>query len=299
MSSEEPTNIEARPDSAAFAARRRAAERGLALLDAPPWEERAREVMLLMVRPPRASSDSMWEDDPAILALPPAYWLLLEAEDARTLPEPWHEALARHGLRRTREAGPNPADLTDLTDLTVLTIEGYSALLEATTRRALEARWSVRHATVLHDPLSRHEGFGLAAGRVPVDALERIVRPLFLQAHAALDALPLTVAGALVVAGEAAAAVTRLAWLMEEGAYPPAEWLHAAARDTRLGRRLRPWLEALPQAATGEAGARQRVLQAAPTVLEELQAALRPDFSNRDWLQDPEAYSLRPPRQRG
>ena len=266
-----------------------AAERGLALLDDPPWEERAREIMLLMVRPPRASGASQWADDPAVLALTPAYWLLLEAQDARTLPEPWREALARHGLGRVREAGA---------ELTVLTLEGYAALLEATTRRALEARWSVRHATAIHDPLGRHEGFGLAAGRVPADALERIARPLYLQAYAALDALPLAVAGALVIAGEAAAAVTRLAWLLEEGAYPPAEWLPAAALETHLGRRLRPWLETLPHVGAGEAAALRSAVQIAPTILEELEAALRPHFADRGWLQDPETYALRPPRER-
>ena len=287
---EEPASEAVAPEPARREAWTEAAERGLALLDEPPWDERAREVMLLMVRPPRASSSSQWADDSAMLALTPAFWLLLEARDARTLPEPWREALARHSLRRVREAG---------IELTVLTIEGYAALLEATTRRALEARWSVRHAAAIHDPLGRHEGFGLAAGRVPADALERITRPLYLQAYAALDALPLAVAGALVIAGEAAAAVTRLAWLLEEGAYPPAEWLPAAALETRLGRRLRPWLETLPQAGAGEAAALRSATQTAPTVLEELTTALRPHFADREWLQDPETYALRPPRDRG
>ena len=277
---------EVAPERAGPDPRARAAERGLALLDEPPWLERAREVTLLMVRPPRAE----WAEDPALLALTPAYWLLLDAHDASTLPEPWRDALVRHGLRRMRDADA---------ELTVLTSEGCAVLLEATTRRALEARWSVRHAVAVHDPLGRHEGLGLAAGRLPADALERIARPLYLQAYAALDALALAVGGALVVAGEAAGAVARLAFLIEEGAYPPPEWLHAAARETRLGRRLRPWLEALPQVAAGDAGALRGAAQAAPTILDALEAALRPHFADRAWLQDPEQFALRPPRERG
>jgi hypothetical protein len=263
--------------------RNQAAQRGLELIAAPPWAELERELTLLLVRPPRDE----WADDPALLEMTPAFWLLLDGADARTLPEPWREPLVRDSLRRVRD----PA-----TELTVLTLEGCAALLEASNRRALEARWTVRHAEAIHDPLARYDSLGRAAGRLPVDALERVMRPLYLQAFAALDALPHARAGALVAAGEAAGATGRLACLLEEGSYPPLEWLALATRETRLGRRLRPWLDGLAVVAAGDEAALERAASAAPDVLQEIEAALRPHFADRGWLQDPERFALRPPR---
>ncbi len=253
----------------------------LALLDTPPWDELQRDLTLLLVRPPVAD----WVDD-RVAGLDPAFWLLIDAADARTLAEPWLSPLMRDGLRRVRD---------DDRELTVLTTEGCAGLLEATTRRAFEARWTLRHAEVLHDHRGRHEGIALAAGRLEVDALERAARTLYLGSYAALDALPHAGDETLIVGGEAAGAVARLACLLDEGCYPPPEWLYPAARATQRSRWLRPWLDSL----TGDEEARRRAADAAPDVLRELASGLRAQFSNRPWLQDPERFALRAPRGRG
>lgn len=253
----------------------------LALLDGDPWDELERDLTLLLVRPPLAD----WVDD-RVADLDPAFWLLLDAADARTLPEPWLSPLMRDGFRRVRD---------EQAELTVLTTESCSAFLEASTRRAFEARWTLRHVGVLHDPRGRHEGLAAAATRLEVDALERAARALYLQVFATLDALPHAGEAALIASGEAAGAIARLACLLDEGCYPPAEWLYPAARATERSRWLRPWLDAL----TGDEDARDRAAQAAPDVLRELASGLRVQFADRAWLQDPERFALRAPRGRG
>ena len=262
-----------------------AVERGRALLAAPPWSERARAVTLLAVRPPRAP----WADREAA----PAFWLLVNAEEARLLGDPWHDPLVRDGLRRADDRSAEPP-----VELTVLTAEAAARLLEPVTRRALEARWLIRHAAVVHDPINRHEGLAAAAGRLPADALERIARPLLLQALTAIGGIGVVDADAVIAAGEAAGAVTRLACVLEDGTHPPAEWLLSAARETRLGKRIASWLDDLGPALGGDERARRWVADGAPGLLREVAAALRPEFGDREWLLDPERFALRPPPQR-
>ena len=254
-------------------------QRGLALLEEAPWDELHRSVTLLLVRPPLAE----WLDETHASDLPPAFWLLVDHADARTLPEPWLSPLMRDAMRRVRDRDA---------ELVVLTSEGCAALLDTATRRAFEARWVLRHAQPLHDPRARHESITQAATRLPVEALERAARALYLQTFAALDALPLAVDDAFIAAGEAAGAVARLACLLEEGSYPPPEWVLPAARATERNRWLRPWLDSL----TGDKAALRAAALAAPDVLRELTAALRTHFAGRPWLQDPERYTLRTPR---
>ena len=253
-------------------------ERGLELLQQEPWIDRPRELTLLLTRPPRVA---WYESDDA----QPGYWLVLDLEAARGLDASLRDPLVRDGFSRLNGDG---------FDLDVFTAESASLLLEATTRRALEARWTVRHATAIEDPLGRHAQLASLASRLPSDALERLVRGQLLQLVAAIDALPRATGGALIPAGEAAAAATRLACLLEDGAHPPAEWLLEACRETSLGRRLRPWLDRL----AGDEEARAGALRSTGAVLGEVQAALRPLFGDRDWVMHPQQAALRLPRER-
>jgi hypothetical protein len=144
--------------------------------------------------------------------------------------------------------------------LTVTVLEGLERLLEAVSRPALEARWLVRHAEAVHDPLRRLEALSAHASTLPADdALERAVRPLFLQLVSALNALD---SGGVAAAGEAAAALARLACTLDAGGHPPLDWLAEAARHTLVGPRLGIWLDDLPRAAAGDEGAQRRVLRA-------------------------------------
>ena len=282
----------AAPSEAAPGAREEAAARGLALLARPPWDALPRDLALLLVRPPLIEDGEDGGADGADLeGVAPAYWLLIGAADARTLPPPWRDPLLRDGLRRAPadEDGGAPAELT------ALTAEGCAALLDAASRRSFEARWTLRHAEAVHDPRGSLDALAGAAGRVPSGALEQAARGLYLQAFAALEALPHAGAGAIVAAGEAAGAAARLACLLETGGYAPSEHLIEAARATGLGRRLRPWLDALAAAAAGGDASRAAV-RAAPDALRALETALRPRFADREWLRDPARHALRLPR---
>jgi hypothetical protein len=270
--------------------REQVAEAARALLATPAWEPVAPRTLLLRVRPPAAE----WADASGT----PLLWAILDASEARAFPPELRGALVRDGSAFERV--PGGADPPAM-QLAVFTSEGIGRLLEGVTRRSLEARWSVRHAEPLHDPLHRFDMLVGAAARLPADALERIVRPLYVQAAQALDALaaappegrPET---ALVLAGEAAAAVCRLACVVESGSHPPAEWLVPEARTTHLGKRVSSWLDDLAPAVGGEERAARWIRDSGAGVLRELVGVLRAEFAGRDWLNDPQAQAIRPGR---
>ena len=244
------------------------AERARALLSEPPWDDRAQVLTLLGVRPPEGIA--------SVADQPGRLWLILDAADVRDLEEQWLEPLLRHRLRRVSNAA---------LDLTVVTSEGMFALLDAVTRRALEARWEIRHSYPLHDARGRFEALSAAAARLPEGALERLVRPLYLQVYRALEAWPDAPTASPIPLGEAASGIARLACILEEGAHPTAEWLVAGARETSLGRRIAPWLDGFAPGIASE-------------VFDEVATALRVSFADREWLRDPESYALRPPSER-
>ncbi|MYI82322.1 MAG: hypothetical protein F4056_03100 [Chloroflexi bacterium] len=243
------------------------AARARGLLEAPPWNDRPYVLTLLAVEPPEGAP-----------AGPHRLWLVVDAADVRDLDADWREPLLRHRLRRVGD---------EAIETTVATTDGVEALLDGVSRRSLEVRWEFCHAAALHDPSGRAERLAAAARRLPGGALERLVRPLYLQAVRALEALERahaasTEASEAIAGGEAASALTRLACILEEGAHPTTDWLDAAARQTGLGRRIAPWLDTRSPT-TSEA------------VLAEVALALRSYFADREWLREPESYALRPP----
>ena len=258
------------------ALREQARARGSARLESPPWDEMAGRLTLLLVDPPVARWASA--GDAATL------WLLVSAADARTMPEQHREPLLRDGRMRERVA----ADGSESIELVVFTVERVEQTLEGVGRRSLEARWSVRHAAPLADPLRRHEQLAAAAARLPDDAPTRIVRPLHAQARAAVDALRRMarerMSEAVIPAGEAAGALSRLACVLEDGSHPPAQWLRPAAGETDLGRRIASWLDDLPRALGGDEAATRRVADGCEAVLATAEAVLRPRFGTEPWF---------------
>ena len=248
------------------------------LLDAAPWTELTERLSLLLTAPPAVQ----WADGDE--SVPRAAWLIVDAATLRALPPELREPLLSDGnsVRRAPDG-----------ELTVFTLDALSRLLDATTRRSLELRWNVRHAEPLHDPLRRQEELSAAAARLPDDAYERIVRPLYLQAVASLLALARP---DVVVAGEAAAALARLACVLEDGIHPPPQWLMAAVAETELGARITSWLHDLPRALGGDEVAGRRVVSGGEAVRRAVDAVLRPHFGTARWFKAPEAYALRQPR---
>jgi hypothetical protein len=270
--------------------REQAAEAGRQLLASPAWEQVAGRTLLLLVHPPSVD----WADAYGACTL----WAILDTPEARALPSELRGPLVRDAstlMRVPGEAGRPPMYLA------VFTSEGIGRLLEGVTRRSLEMRWSVRHAQPLHDPLHRFDMLLGAAARLPADSLERVIRPLFVQAAQALEGLaaaplaerPQT---ALILAGEAAGAVCRIACVMDAGSHPPAEWLAPAARATRLGARIASWLDDLPAAIGGDARAARWIRDSGQGVLREVVTLLRPEFAGREWLDDPLGQAIRPGR---
>jgi hypothetical protein len=273
--------------TAAATARDLARARGRELLAAPPWAGLEDRVTLVVTAPAAGI-----EGAPPALAL----WLAIDAGAARALPTEYQPLIAHEVLvQRQRATASTPAIV-----VTVTTDTAVERLLQSLTPRALEARWQWRHADVVIDRLRRAEQFALRAGMLPDDGPERILRPLWSAAHAAARALDALTGerrrDALAAAGEVEAALARIACAIDEGAYPPADMLVQVARETRIGRRIGPWLDDLVPALAGDEAATRRVLGSREQALAEVEAVLAERFRGRPWLADPESFALRTPR---
>ena len=274
--------------------RERIRDHGRSLLETPPWPELRGRLTLLLVDPPAVP----W----AAAGGGGALWLIVEDAEARALPAQQREPLLGDGSLHERWPASelSAVDHGSTVELSLFTLERMRGVLEGVGRRSLETRWSVRQAEPLEDPLRRHEQLASAAARLPHDALQRIVRPLYLQAHAALQALPPMALErpqeAVVAAGEAAGALARLACVLEEGIHPPTRWLLPAAARTDLGGRIASWLDDLPRALGGDAAAAGRVADGCEAVSRAAEAALRLRLGGTSWLRSPRAAGLRPPR---
>ncbi len=264
------------------ALREQAREWGRALLDAPQWSDVPDRVTLLTISPAAG-----YDDDARAITL----WLTIDIPAARSLPNEY-AALTRDEVIIERRSGA-PGTLVIMSD------GSLHRLLLGTSRASVEARWNIRHAEAIADRLHRLDEFNVRANMLPEDALERIVRVLWLDLHAAAAALHAIEAhprNALPVAGEVAAAVARLAVALEEGAYPPAELLMRAARETRIGKRLGVWLDDLVSAVGGDSAAARRVIASRDQAVSEVRDVVGERWRSRPWWRDPEAYALRAPR---
>ena len=281
----EPTGDAEPPVVAPVDLRDLAIARGRALASGRPWSEVANRLTVLLTSPPIGP----WRASRAA-----AYWLIVDDAEVQALPEPWRVTLAGAGVHvehRRSDAALAGAPLA-------LTVSAASAALrsmDAATRRGMEVRWLVRQAQPIHDPLGRLEQLVLAARRAPADMLERIIRPLYLQAVTAVRGLA-TVEPDAVSLGEAAGAVARIACVLEAGNHPPAEWLLEAAAATALGQRLHAWFDDVPLAAAGDGRALRWMVDSSEGVLREVHEAIRPHFADREWFRDPESTAARPPR---
>lgn len=249
--------------------------RGRSLLETPPWHEVADRAALILTDPP-ADLD---------VAATPGFWLVVERDVSRSLPADLAQPLYRG------EAVVRPADGSRLE---VLTLEAALRLVEGVSRASLEARWRVRHAEPLSDRLRLGERLAAAATQLPGDVPDRVVRTLWLESHTALAALE-SAEGRLqlVVAGEARAALGRLACFLDAGAYPPARYLEAATAPTALGMRLDDWFDGLVAGVGGDEAAARRTAQSAGQVREEVRTLVRQRVGTHDWLTDPDAFWLR------
>lgn len=264
------------------ALRAQARDWGRSRLATPAWAPLEHGLTLLLIDPPTVE----WvAPDPSAFAL----WLIVETSEARSLPLELREPLIRDGVL---------LDHDDEAVFTVFTVDRIEAVLAGIGRRALEMRWSIRHAEPVHDVLRRIETLGAAAERLPEDAPERIVRPLYLQAHSALRALrSIDVeqpGGGAIAVGEAAGAISRLACVLEEGNHPPAQWLFPTAVETELGQRMASWLS--DSARYSDEGAAQRTINGCEAAWHAVQAVVHPLYGSTAWFLSPDVWALRPPR---
>lgn len=267
--------------------RERARECGRALIAKAPWEDIAERVTLLLTAPPIGIDAA-----PNTVSL----WLSLDVPTARSLPQEYRAIVTDEALVEQQRATSDAPAIT----MTFTTDTALDRLLQALTRRAMEARWQVRHSEVITDRLHRAENYALRAGMLPDDGPERVMRGLWVEAHAAARAFS-AVAGerpgdALPAAGELVAALSRIACFVDDGAYPATEWLLPAARPTRIGKRIASWLDGVTPALGGDAAVARRVASSADQVLAEVQDVLAERYRGRPWLTAPEIFTLRTPR---
>jgi len=264
------------------ALREQAREWGRALLDAPQWADVPDRVTLLIVSPAAGY-------DTAARSI--TLWLTIDIPAARSLPREY-AGIARDEVVIERRPQA-PGTLVAMSD------DSLHRLLQGVSQTSVEARWRVRHAEAVADRLHRLDDFNVRANMLAEDGLERIVRALWLDLHAAvraLDSVETHPQAALPAAGEVAAAIARIAVVMEEGAYPPADLLLLAAGETRIGKRLGVWLDDLRAAVAGDAAAARRVLASRDQALAEVREVVGERWRSRPWWRDPEAYALRAPR---
>ncbi len=260
------------PDTQREAAR----AQGRTLLEDAPWHEVADRAALLLTDPPT---------DLEVTATP-GYWIVVERDVSRSLPSDLAQPLYR--------GDPVVRTIDGLGRLEVLTLEAARRLVEGVSRSSIEARWRVRHSEPIADRLRLQEQLAASATQLPSEAPDRLVRALWLEAHAGLRALPDANARAsLVVAGETRGALERLACFLEGGAYPPAAYLEAAAAPTALGQRLGGWFAGLAQAAGGDEAALRRTAGSVDQVREEVRTVVRQHLGVHGWLTDPDAFWLR------
>ncbi len=267
--------------------REQAREWGRALIGAAPWGDLAERVTLLVTAPPTG-----------IDAVPNSVSLLLaiDTPSARALPPEYRALLTDEAMVERRRATATMPALS----LTLTTDNAFDRVLQSLTRRAMEARWQVRHSEVVSDRLHRAENFALRAGMLPDDGPERVVRGLWVEAQAAARAFPSIMGDryedALPAAGELVAALCRIACFVDDGAYPATEWLLPAARPTRIGKRVSTWFDGIAPALGGDEAAARRVGSSTEQVLIEVQDVLSERYRSRPWLAEPEVYTLRTPR---
>ena len=246
-----------------------------ALLAGPPWVDRPYALTLLGVEPPEG-----------VAALPQRLWLILDVADARDFDDEWREPLLRHRLRRIRD---------EEIETTVATTDGV--------RGAARGRLAPRAGGPLGVPPRRPAARSKRARGAP---------------HGDRAALPPTTRWSVWRARSTCRQGARwrrwtarmprrgIRAAAHRGRSPPARrrarshgwpasWRRARTRrrtgstppprQTALGRRIAPWLDALTPAV-------------ADSVLGEAARALRAYFADREWLREPEIYALRPPPRR-
>lgn len=280
------------PESEAADAGPRAEARARArrLLGEAPWASATERITLWLVSPPR--------DIEAQAGSPVDVWLAIDRPAAQTLGGEGQRLSMEGAIGR--ELGP-PAASGPGGRAALFTVEALESLLAGDGRRALEARWSLCHAEPLADRLGRHERYVGEASRTAGGAFERALRGAYLSAAAALPVLGEFGAGAprpegLPAAGEAVAALARLACLLDGGNHPPLAWLIPAARETGLGRRIASWLDDLARSLAGDEAAARRVAAARAAVLEQARVLVAHRIGTRPWLRDPASFALHPGR---
>jgi len=265
------------------------------LLEAEPWALASERITLWLVSPPSGLD--------APVDAPVEAWLAIDREAAQTLGDAVRTELAGGAVAQMLPAGHAGAGAEPLGSAAIFTVEALEALLAGEGRRALEARWSMRHAQPLADRLGRHESLVAQAAQLPEGALERALRGAFLAVAGALSALVRLGEGgdearrdALPAAGEAATGLARIACLLDEGGHPPLAWLLPGASETRLGRRVASWLDDLARALAGDEAATRRVVASRDAVLEQTHVLVAHRVGERPWMRDPAGFALRPPR---
>jgi len=272
-------------DSASDVLRTQAREWGRSALLHPPWEPLTERLSLLLVTPPKGISVEFTPPQATL-------WMLIDRASVVSLSDPSRQLLATGSATIEHHAKTTSSPRIELIIRTSETVE---SIAEGTTRRSMELRWDLQHAEAISDRLRRLEPLAAKARMLPPAGLERAVRTLWLDAYSANRSLwPLRTAReqAMIAAGELGGAILRLAGLMDEGAYPPTEFLRSEMINTRIGLRIATWLRDLEIGIAGDEAGAHRALNAAEQVIDEVRTILRERYADREWLRNPAQFAF-------
>lgn len=267
---------------------------------APDWADVSDRMSLILLTPSSMSKSS--ESGPTMLDVA-TYWLIIDRNTLTWSPAAIAKEL-KNGHAVVQQYGPS-AEYPNAPEahVTILRDDAADKILNSIAsdqRQALEARWHIQRATVIHDPLRRFDQLSKTPHSVDEAELERVIRTLWVSTHASARALHLNrdvkSDSFSLTAGELAGQLLRMSFVLEETAYPTPPYLLEALESTHLGRRIGSWITLLLSDAPVERSQAQRSTEA---TLKEVKNILAISYRTKHWLNSPAAFPYRTRAQSG
>ena len=264
------------------------------------WSDVADRMSLVLLSPFISSKISQL--DPTVLDIA-AYWLIIDRNTLTWAPAEVAKEL-KNGNAVVQQYGPSAAypNAPDA-HVTILRDDAAEKILNSIAsdhRQALEARWHIQRATSIHDPLRRYDQLSKMPHSVDEAELERVIRTLWVSTHASARGLHLNrdiqSDSFSMTAGELAAQLLRLSFVLEETAYPTPPYLLQALETTHLGRRIGSWISLLLSPDPIDRSQAQRSTEA---TLKEVRNILSISYRTKQWLNSPAAFPYRTRAQSG
>lgn len=273
---------------------------GKEFAQAAEWNDVSDRMSLILISP--FSTDRLSEFDPTMLDVA-TYWLILDKNTLTWAPAEVGKEL-KNGHAVVQQYGPSAAyPNAPEAHVTILRDDAADKILNSIAsdhRQALEARWHILRASAIHDPLRRFDQLNKMPHSVDEAELERVIRTLWVSAHASARGLHLNrdveSDSFSLTAGELAAQLLRLSFVLEETAYPTPPFLLQALETTHVGRRIGSWIQLL---LSGDPVERSQAQRSTEATLKEVKTVLAISYRTKHWLNSPAAFPYRTRAQSG